>query len=79
MSKLPNKLVAHKSGCYRCHSADGVKDLCRVGRRLFLGWLGALDHDGKMFAMLGMPNEMRNEVKEMLDIPQEVVFGDKIQ
>ncbi len=79
MTQLPAKLTGHKNVCPRCHSADGISDLCRVGRRLFLSWFERLDQDTKMFTLVGFPPEMRTEILNLVDIGSEVVFGDKIQ
>jgi len=76
---LTPKLSGHKLRCPRCKTADSITDLCRVGRRLFLGWFTTLDHDSQMFAFLAMPEDERERVKNLVDIHREVVFGSKLQ
>ena len=79
LPRLPIKLTTHKTQCPRCHGANGLADLCRIGRRLFLGWFNGLGQDDKMFTLMGMPTEMRSEVVAAADLDTEVSFGDKAQ
>jgi len=72
----PKKLLEHGQHCLPCHNSDGFTDMCRIGRRLYLGWFRNLDNDGKMFALIGMPEAMRNEVLKHADLEGEVSFGD---
>lgn len=62
---LPVKLVQHKGGCVKCHEADSILDLCRIGRRLYLSWLAALPEEGQMMALFAMPESERNKVKDL--------------
>ncbi len=73
----PVKYQQHGRNCTKCYAADGPKTMCRVGRRLYVGWFNSLDNDGKMFALTGMPAEMRQEVLACADITSlgNVSFG----
>lgn len=82
----PSKYMGHvqRGGpegyeCRRCKEADGPLTMCRIGRRLYIGWFNALDDDSKMFALVGMPEVMRKEVLECAEVGElgEIEFGDQ--
>lgn len=75
MNRLPHKLVGHKQFCTRCHSADLLSDLCRVGRRLYISWFTALSEEQQVMALFDMPKEMQDDIKERVGIEHITIGG----
>lgn len=56
------RFSAHGLHCRKCREADFPKQLCRNGRRLFIRFVGGMDEDQRAVFLLGLPEDIRNEV-----------------
>ncbi len=58
----PTQFIKHGQWCHICKGSDGPKTMCRIGRRLYMSWFESQDKDTQMMSLMGMPDDMRDEV-----------------
>ena len=73
MMKLPEKLTSHKSGCHQCYTADSVTSLCRIGRRLYLGWISGMNQRQQMLMLFQLPEDQRKWVQDHAGLDSLVI------
>lgn len=71
---LSPKCISHKQNCIKCTKADDFKSQCRIGRRLMIASIKAMDADIRDAFLMGFPDDILKEITDALGMEKFITI-----